>query len=88
MGDQIHRIVCQETGNDDPYRTAKEISTRQAMALYPRLKALLAEADDPLEMVVRLSIAGNIIDLAPTQKYDLWETVERDKSLPIRVNPG
>jgi len=75
MGDQIHRIVRQETGNDDPYRAAREACTRQALAFYPRLKALVAEADDPPETALRLSIAGNIIDLAPKQDCDLWENV-------------
>jgi len=88
MGDRIHRIVRQETGNSDPYRMAKEASTRQALALYPRLKTLLAEVDDPLGVAVRLSIAGNIIDLAPTQKYDLWETVERVLVQPLAIDHG
>ena len=77
IGDQVHRIVRQEVGDGDPYRVAKEASTREALALYPRMKALLAEADDPLETAVRLSIAGNIIDLGPMREYDLWDAVER-----------
>ena len=41
---------------------------RQALALRAqraRLKALVAVASDPLDMAVRLSVAGNIIDLGP-----------------------
>jgi len=86
IGDRVHRIVRQEVGNDDPYRVAKETSTRQALALYPRLKRLLAEADDPLEVAVRLSIAGNIIDLAAAGEYDLWGTVERVLAQPFAVD--
>ena len=63
MAYRIHQIMRREMGECDPYQQAKETSTRQALALYPRLKALVAEADDPLETAVRLSIAGNIIDL-------------------------
>ncbi|MEA3340839.1 MAG: ARMT1-like domain-containing protein [Chloroflexota bacterium] len=77
IGDRVHRIVRQEVESGDPYRAVKEASTRQALALYPRLKALVAEADDPLDAAVRLSIAGNIIDFGPEQEYDLWGTVER-----------
>jgi len=77
IGDRVHRIVRQEVSDGDPYRAAKETGTRQALALYPRLKSLLAEADDPLEAGVRLSIAGNIIDLALGREYELWGTVER-----------
>ena len=86
--DQVHRVVRREVGHGDPYRASKEASTREAVALYPRLKALLAEADDPLEMAVRLSIAGNIIDLAAAQKYDLWGTVERVLAQPFAIDDG
>ncbi|HEC34280.1 MAG TPA: DUF89 family protein [Chloroflexi bacterium] len=88
IADQIHRIVRLETGNSDPYRAVKEASTRQALNLYPRLKALLAEADDPLEMAVRLSIAGNIIDLARNQEYDLEEATERVLVQSFAVDDG
>jgi uncharacterized protein with ATP-grasp and redox domains len=86
IGDRVHRIVRQEVGDGDPYRAAKESSTRQALVLYPRLKALLAEADDPLEVAVRLSIAGNIIDLGPDQQYDLWDEVERVLAQPFAID--
>ncbi len=88
IGDRVHRIVRQEVGNSDPYRAAKETSTRQALALYPRLKALLAKADDPHEIAVRLSIAGNIIDLGPAQEYDLWGVVERVLTQPFAIDDG
>lgn len=86
IGDQVHRFVRREVGNDDPYRAAKEASTRQALDLYPRLRSLLAEANDPLEVGVRLSIAGNIIDLAAFREYDLWGTVERVLAQPFAIN--
>lgn len=86
IGDRVHRIVRQEVGDEDPYRAVKEASTRQSLALYPRLKALLAEADDPLEVGVRLSIAGNIIDLGPTREYELWNTVERVLAQPFAID--
>lgn len=86
MGNQIHRIVRQVVESSDPYRAAKEANCRQALALYPRMKSLLREADNSLEMAVRLSIAGNIIDLALEQQYDLWETVERVLAQPFAID--
>jgi uncharacterized protein with ATP-grasp and redox domains len=88
IGDQVHRIVRQEVSNSDPYRAAKKASTHQALALYPRLKSLLADANDPLKVGVRLSIAGNIIDLAVSREYDLWGTVERVLAQPFAINDG
>jgi uncharacterized protein with ATP-grasp and redox domains len=86
MGYRIHQIVRREMGARDPYRQAKEISTRQALALYPRLKALVAEADDSLKTAVRLSIAGNIIDLGVAQEYDLEETIQRVLIQPFAID--
>jgi uncharacterized protein with ATP-grasp and redox domains len=83
MAYTIHQLIRQEMAVTDPYRTAKQASTRQALALYPRLKALVAGADDPLAMAVRLSIAGNIIDLGVLQTYDLEETIERVLAEPL-----
>lgn len=82
----IHKIVRRETGNHDPYLKEKEASTRQALALYPGLKDLIANAGDPLETAVRLSIAGNIIDLAMPHEYDLDETIERVLEQQFAIN--
>jgi uncharacterized protein with ATP-grasp and redox domains len=84
----VHQIVRRETGDGDPYRSAKEQSTREALALYPRLKTLVAEAYDPLDAAVRLSIAGNIIDFGPVREYDLWATVERVLAQPFAIDDG
>lgn len=86
IGDAIHRLVRDQVGNGDPYRQAKAASTRQALALYPRLQALVQAADDPLDVAVRLSIAGNIIDLGPDHHYDLWDVVERVLSQPFAAD--
>jgi uncharacterized protein with ATP-grasp and redox domains len=86
MAYHIHKIVRQEMGGRDPYRQAKENSTRQALGLYPRLKALVAEAEDPLETAVRLSIAGNIIDLGLGQEYDLEGTIGRVLTQPFAID--
>lgn len=77
MAHRIHRILCQETGGRDPYRMIKQRSTREALALYPRLKALATAAPDPLETAIRLSIAGNIIDASISLAYDLEKTLAR-----------
>ena len=83
---QVHRMVRAESGVDDPYRQAKEESTRQALALYPQLKSLVEQADDPLDTAFRLSIAGNIIDFGAKESYDLWATVERVLRQPYAVD--
>ena len=63
-GYHVHRIVREMTGVRDPYRSVKEEATRNAWQLVPRLREIVAQADDPLEQAVRIAIAGNIIDFA------------------------
>jgi uncharacterized protein with ATP-grasp and redox domains len=85
---RVHEIVRREVGDSDPYRSAKERSTQEALTLYPRLKALVAGADDPLETAVRLAIAGNIIDFGAMAEYDLWGTVQRVLEQSFAINDG
>jgi uncharacterized protein with ATP-grasp and redox domains len=84
----VHEIVRQEVGDSNPYRSAKERSTQEALALYPRLTSLVADADDALETALRLAIAGNIIDFGAVAEYDLWGTVERVLAQPFAIDDG
>ncbi len=57
-----HRLVRELSGNPDPYKDQKcEYNTR-ALALLPRLRDQVEQAADPLDLAVRLAIAGNVID--------------------------
>lgn len=83
----VHSLVRERLGRSDPYRQAKDQSTRAALALYPRLTSLVAADPDPLEAAVRVSIVGNIIDLGHHDEVpDLWATVERVMAAPFAVD--
>jgi uncharacterized protein with ATP-grasp and redox domains len=77
IGSEVHRLVREITGEDDPYRQVKQSATRKALGLLPELQALVDRSDNPLDTALRLSIAGNIIDFGPNPEYDLWEVIER-----------
>lgn len=85
IGDQVHRLVRQELGDGDPYRSFKDTATREALALLPRLREIMSKAEDRLETGVRLSIAGNIIDAGIHSTYELWPTVQRVLCQPFTV---
>jgi len=86
IGDRVHRIVRQLTGDDDPYAAVKAESTREALRLYPRLKALVAEDGDRLERAIRIAIAGNVIDFATGADFDIKEGLERILNQPFAIN--
>ena len=84
---RVHGIVRAELGATDPYRAVKEASTRAALDLYPWLSELVASAQDPVEAAVRVAIAGNIIDVGPSDTIaDLRETVLRVMAAPFAVD--
>lgn len=84
---RVHQIVSRTVAVDDPYQEAKEASTREALALYPRLKELLVRSEDRLDTAIRMSIAGNIIDFGYKDKLDdLWGTVEHVLQQAYAIN--
>jgi len=84
---KVHRVVREEVSAADPYAEAKAEGTRLALELYPRLKELVATSDDPLGTSIRLSIAGNIMDLGVGEEYgDVWESVERALTQPLAID--
>jgi damage-control phosphatase, subfamily I len=83
----VHRIVRKTVAADDPYQQAKAESTAEALALYPKLKRLVAESADPLDTAIRISIAGNIIDFGATEEIaDLWQVVESILEQPYAID--
>ena len=87
---RVHRIVRAVMRVPDPYRTIKAESTRQALDLYVHLKSLIEVAADPLEVGVRLAIAGNLIDYgppdAPTGTTGLRTAVAGALKRPLAIN--
>ena len=66
---KVHELVKSHSGIFDPYLEAKKSSTQEALGLYPWLKELVQQSSDPLETAIRISIAGNIIDLGVHEEY-------------------
>jgi len=82
----VHQMVRESTGHEDPYREVKQAATEKALAMLPRLRMLVDQSNNPLDTALRLSIAGNIIDFGPNPEYDLWNEVERVLSQDFAVD--
>lgn len=65
MGQIIHRIVRQESGNNDPYQQEKARLNRLAHDLCQTLKLDVSRSQRPRDFALRLAIAGNILDFGP-----------------------
>lgn len=84
----VHAIVREHCSDKDPYKNEKEKATKKALELYPMLASLVADAsvNKRLETAIRISIAGNIIDLGVQASFDLEETLEKVLHQPIAIN--
>ncbi len=71
MGQHIHRLVRKLSGHSDPYGMIKQQCNNLAESLLPSLRKRLAATDRPLEMALRLAIAGNIMDFGVNANFAL-----------------
>ena len=63
MGQRIHRLIRELTGDADPYLRRKKELNDMALRLFPMCRNWVRGSDDPLQTALRLAIAGNVIDL-------------------------
>lgn len=86
MARRIHRRLRQLIENPDPYYHDKQKHNQLALHLYDEMKATIHKAANPLEMAVRLAIAGNIIDLGVTSVVSddhIHKTIEQCLTEPF-----
>ncbi len=80
IGQQIHRLIRDLVGVDDPYHGIKQRFNDMALKLYAKMRRFIIESGDPLETAVRLAIAGNIIDFGVKSQFhesELEETINQ-----------
>lgn len=58
----IHRTVYDVLGDPDPYREIKRRANRIALSLYPSIKKIVLNHEDPFRASAIASIAGNSFD--------------------------
>jgi len=63
-------------GEEDPYKDAKRESNEKALQMVPSIMDRIRASQDKLEAAVRLSVAGNVIDLGIKHDADLEETMD------------
>lgn len=76
LGSVVHEAVAEITGCADPWEEVKRASNREGLALYEKLTATVAEADDPLLTAAKIAIAGNIMDFGVLATFDVEATVQ------------
>jgi len=80
----LYHKILREIGQDDLFLAHKETSIQEALNLYPRLKKLADESADSLDVAIRISALGNILDIANPNSYDLEEEINHLLEYNIR----
>ena len=62
IAQRLQRIIRAQTGVADPYRALKDSMNNIALELMPALTDAVRRHADPHEAVVRLAVAGNLLD--------------------------
>ncbi len=87
IAQQGYRLIYQITRNDDPFYQAKAEANQAALALYPHLKQVVADSEEPLLTACKLAIGGNSIDLGPNfEQVDMDSIVATAIASPPAIN--
>lgn len=87
---RIHRRLRAMTAVDDPHRAAKDRQNQMALRLLPELGAMVEGASHPLDVAVRVAVAGNMIDMGVTDdvtESELRQAVDRALDPPLGGEP-
>jgi uncharacterized protein with ATP-grasp and redox domains len=74
---ELHVLLRNYTGNSDPYKLEKKKYNDLALGLLPEMSRLVKRSRDPFNTALRLSIAGNIIDFAVNDNFNLHSTLDK-----------
>ena len=81
ISQRVQRLVREETKEGDPYRALKDRMNRIALDLLPALADTAQRQPDPREAVVRLAIAGNLLDAGSKTRLAPEDLPERLKTI-------
>ncbi len=73
---KLHHILRSYTHNPDPYLREKKENNDQAARMIPKLEMIVRKSSNQFDTSLRLAIAGNIIDFAASDKFNLQATIE------------
>lgn len=74
---ELHVLLKKYSKNPDPYQDVKKCSNDLILKMYDQLKQIVSESDDQFDTALRLAIAGNIIDYAISDHFDLQGTIDK-----------
>ena len=83
---ELHYILRKYTNNPDPYLKEKKENNQEALRMVPYLEKLISESEDTFNTALRIAIAGNIIDFAANDDFNMHSTIQRALTSKIAID--
>ena len=83
---ETNRVMRESLGVEDLHQAEKLAGHDQAIKIINKLRELAAQGKDPLEQWLKISAAGNVIDIIHADEYDLWEEVQATVSQELQTD--
>jgi len=83
LGAEVAAVLKRKLGQGDPFWKAKKEGNAAVLRLYPALKERVRSAEDPIWEALRLSAAGNALDLGVHPEVHAEEALSLALSQPL-----
>ena len=77
MGRMLQRMIRESLQDPDPYLQIKEKYNRMMLELYPSFKEMVESSENPFNTLIRLAIAGNVIDFGAKYQFEVMDIINR-----------
>lgn len=72
--------------NDDVYKELKAVSTQEALKLLPEVEQKVRDVSNSLKGAIKAAVAGNVIDFATPNHFDLTTEFEKVFHTPFSID--
>ena len=83
---RVYPMIADLLQTDDIYRDFKREATEHARAFLPYIEATIEKSVDRFHAALKAAVAGNVIDLAATERFDLEEEVAKVFDTPFAID--
>lgn len=77
VASDVYEAMAEFAHREDLYAELKAHATARALAFVPALHVTLNNSDDKLTTLLKIAVAGNVIDLAAEVSFDLDEELDK-----------
>ena len=77
IAEKLYPLLCETVGMPDPYETVRRECNDLATSLSPDLLARAHSSASPLRTLIKIALAGNVIDFGVAEAFDLDAAIDR-----------